>query len=128
MLEFLPFHRLTGPYEERKVAGKDAGTTLRGMHLKFQTDPRLENGASCSGITGFGTVPFHVPATLFQPMEMGMTIPQELLDILVCPLCKTPVKPLANDSGLECSSCRRVYPIKDEIPVMLPEEATVASE
>jgi uncharacterized protein YbaR (Trm112 family) len=61
-------------------------------------------------------------------MEIEMAIPQELLDILVCPLCKTPVKPLADGSGLKCSSCRRVYPIKDEIPVMLPEEATVASE
>ena len=57
-----------------------------------------------------------------------MPIPQELLDILVCPVCKVPVKYTPDNSGLKCPSCRRVYPIKDEIPVMLPEEATVAPE
>jgi len=57
-----------------------------------------------------------------------MPISQELLDILVCPLCKTPVKLTPDGSGLKCATCRRVYPVKDEIPVMLPEEATVATE
>jgi uncharacterized protein YbaR (Trm112 family) len=57
-----------------------------------------------------------------------MTIAQELLDILVCPICKTPVKPVADNTGLKCSTCKRVYPIKDEIPVMLPEEAKIAQE
>lgn len=57
-----------------------------------------------------------------------MSIPQELLDILVCPLCKAPVKLLPDGSGLKCQSCRRVYPVRDDIPVMLPEEATIAPE
>jgi len=59
-----------------------------------------------------------------------MTIPQELLDILVCPVCKTPVKLAPDNSSLKCQSpsCRRVYPIRDNIPVMLPEEATIAPE
>jgi uncharacterized protein len=57
-----------------------------------------------------------------------MPIPQELLDILVCPVCKTPVKPTSDDSGLKCGTCRRIYPVRDEIPVMLPEEAIVAPE
>lgn len=59
-----------------------------------------------------------------------MPIAKELLDILVCPVCKTPVKLLDDASGLKCQSpsCRRVYPIRDDIPVMLAEEATVASE
>jgi len=57
-----------------------------------------------------------------------MTIPQYALDILVCPVCKTRVELLADESGLKCVSCRRVYPIRDEIPVMLPEEATVVEE
>ena len=57
-----------------------------------------------------------------------MAIPRDLLDILVCPICKTPVKLTTDGSGLECDSCRRVYPIRDEIPVMLPEEAKIASE
>ena len=57
-----------------------------------------------------------------------MAVSQELLDILVCPLCKTPVKITADASGLKCSTCRRVYPIKDDIPVMLPEDATITPE
>jgi uncharacterized protein len=57
-----------------------------------------------------------------------MEVDKELLDMLVCPLCKTPVKPLADGSGLKCETCRRVYPVRDDIPVMLPDEAKIASE
>ena len=57
-----------------------------------------------------------------------MEIPKYALDILVCPMCKTKVELLADESGLKCVSCRRVYPIRDEIPVMLPEEATIVEE
>jgi hypothetical protein len=56
-----------------------------------------------------------------------VAIRQELLDILVCPVCKTPVKMLSDASGLKCQTCKRVYPIRDEIPVMLPEEAKIAA-
>jgi hypothetical protein len=50
---------------------------------------------------------------------------QELLDILVCPHCKTKVQ-LTGDKWLICQNpdCSRKYPIKDEIPVMLVEEGT----
>jgi LSD1 subclass zinc finger protein len=54
-----------------------------------------------------------------------MGIPKELLEILVCPICKTPVALTPDNSGLKCSTCRRVYPVRDEIPVMLPEEAKI---
>lgn len=53
-----------------------------------------------------------------------MGIPKELLEILVCPICKTPVT-LTGSSGLKCGTCRRVYPVRDDIPVMLPEEAKI---
>jgi uncharacterized protein len=52
-----------------------------------------------------------------------MAISKELLEILVCPICKTPVKLTADNSGLKCGTCRRVYPVRDDIPVMLVEEA-----
>jgi uncharacterized protein YbaR (Trm112 family) len=58
----------------------------------------------------------------------SMTISQDLLNILVCPVCKAPVKLLADGSGLKCQQCRRVYPVRDDIPVMLPEEAKIAAE
>lgn len=57
-----------------------------------------------------------------------LAIPKYALDILVCPVCKTRLELLADESGLKCLSCRRVYPIRDEIPVMLPEEATIVEE
>jgi uncharacterized protein len=64
----------------------------------------------------------------FNLKEPTMPIPKDLLDILVCPACKAPVKPTPDNSGLKCQSCRRVYPVRDEIPVMLVEEATIAPE
>jgi LSD1 subclass zinc finger protein len=57
-----------------------------------------------------------------------MAIRQDLLDILVCPECKTPVRLTPDGDGLKCSTCRRVFPIKDDIPVMLLEEAKIAAE
>lgn len=57
-----------------------------------------------------------------------MAISQELLDILVCPVCKSPVKMLADGTGLKCQPCKRVYPIRDDIPVMLPEEAKIVND
>jgi uncharacterized protein YbaR (Trm112 family) len=58
-------------------------------------------------------------------MESFMGIPKELLEILVCPICKTPVTLTEDNSGLKCGTCSRVYPVRDEIPVMLPEEAKI---
>jgi uncharacterized protein YbaR (Trm112 family) len=57
-----------------------------------------------------------------------MAISQDLLNILVCPLCKAPVKLTADGQGLKCGQCRRVYPIKDDIPVMLVDEARIEPE
>ena len=50
-----------------------------------------------------------------------MAITKELLDILVCPADRKPVR-LEHDR-LVCSACGRRYPIVDDIPVMLVEEA-----
>ncbi len=57
-----------------------------------------------------------------------MPVSKELLDILVCPLCKTPVQLTPDSQGLKCSTCRRVYPIRDDIPVMLVDEARIEAE
>lgn len=56
-----------------------------------------------------------------------MAISPELLEILRCPKCKSEVKIKPDESGLKCVNpeCALVYPIRDEIPVMLIEEATV---
>jgi len=57
-----------------------------------------------------------------------MTIDAQLLEILACPLCKADIKLTADDKGLKCVECHRVYPIKDDIPVMLIDEATIEPE
>lgn len=57
--------------------------------------------------------------------EISMPISPPLLAILACPLCKADVKLTADEKGLKCVSCHRVYPIKDDIPVMIIDEASV---
>ena len=54
-----------------------------------------------------------------------MAIHPDLLEILACPVCKIPVELVKKGDGLRCKQCKRVYPIRDGIPIMLPEEATV---
>jgi uncharacterized protein YbaR (Trm112 family) len=56
-----------------------------------------------------------------------MAISPELLDILRCPQCKSRVQIDEAETRLKCvnAECGLVYPIRDEIPVMLVEEATV---
>jgi uncharacterized protein YbaR (Trm112 family) len=54
-----------------------------------------------------------------------MAVDPELLEILACPACKTPVVLVADGHALKCAKCHRVYPIKDDIPVMLIDEATI---
>jgi uncharacterized protein len=57
-----------------------------------------------------------------------MAVSKELLAILVCPVCKNRISLVPDGSGLKCDTCKRVYPIRDDIPVMLPEEATLAKD
>jgi uncharacterized protein len=54
-----------------------------------------------------------------------MPVDPELLEILACPNCKTKVDLVKDGTALKCSQCKRVYPIKDDIPVMLIDEATI---
>jgi uncharacterized protein YbaR (Trm112 family) len=52
-------------------------------------------------------------------------IPQDLLDMLVCPVCKKPVVLVNNNTSLKCGECHRVYPIQDDIPIMLVDAAKI---
>jgi uncharacterized protein YbaR (Trm112 family) len=56
-----------------------------------------------------------------------MAISKELLEILVCPFCRGDLELRADPARLTCLQCRRAYPIRDDIPVMLIDEATVES-
>jgi uncharacterized protein YbaR (Trm112 family) len=48
---------------------------------------------------------------------------KKLLDILVCPKCKGYLQLTASTDGLVCEKCRLLYPIREDIPVMLVDEA-----
>ena len=52
-----------------------------------------------------------------------MPIDKKLLDILACPKCKGELVLEDDQSGLVCNACRVKYPIEDDIPVMLIDEA-----
>jgi uncharacterized protein YbaR (Trm112 family) len=54
-----------------------------------------------------------------------MAIKPDLLEILACPACKTPVTLVNDGAALKCAACRRVYAITNDIPNMLIDEATV---
>jgi hypothetical protein len=52
-----------------------------------------------------------------------MTISKDLLDILACPKCKGDLRLTEKEDGLICDPCRLLYEIRDEIPIMLIDEA-----
>jgi len=54
-----------------------------------------------------------------------MPVDPELLEVLACPDCKTPVVLIKQDTALKCQTCKRVYAIKDDTPIMLIDEATI---
>jgi len=54
-----------------------------------------------------------------------MAISKELLEILVCPVDKAALEMKPDQSWLKCVQCHRVYPIRDDIPVMLVDEAKI---
>ena len=52
-----------------------------------------------------------------------MVVAQHLLEILVCPQCKGKLEHNEEEATLTCPACRLRYPIRDDIPVMLIDEA-----
>jgi uncharacterized protein YbaR (Trm112 family) len=52
-----------------------------------------------------------------------MAITEELLAVLACPVCRAATKLESDQKSLKCIRCHRVYPIRDEVPVMLADEA-----
>ncbi|MFW5791467.1 MAG: Trm112 family protein [Desulfohalobiaceae bacterium] len=52
-----------------------------------------------------------------------MALNKELLDILACPKCKGDLELTDKEDGLICRTCELVYPIQEDIPIMLVNEA-----
>jgi LSD1 subclass zinc finger protein len=57
----------------------------------------------------------------------AVMLSKDLLEILVCPACKQSLEYRQNPESLKCTACHRVYPVKDEIPIMLVDEAKIES-
>jgi uncharacterized protein YbaR (Trm112 family) len=52
-----------------------------------------------------------------------MALSQALLEILACPKCHGEIRPTPGQDGLVCEACRLVFPVKNDIPIMLIDEA-----
>ena len=52
-------------------------------------------------------------------------IPDDLLEILVCPVCKKSLTQKDDGQSLKCAECRRVYQVRDDIPILLVDEAVI---
>ncbi|MBI3814767.1 MAG: Trm112 family protein [Nitrospinae bacterium] len=57
-----------------------------------------------------------------------MPIDKELLDLLACPKCKGDIYLTQDGNGLICKACKLMYEIKDDIPIMLIDEALKLDE
>ncbi|MCX7770012.1 MAG: Trm112 family protein [Proteobacteria bacterium] len=57
-----------------------------------------------------------------------MSLSKELLEILACPKCKQEIKISDDEKWLICNFCKLKYPIREDIPVMLVEEAEKLDE
>lgn len=56
-----------------------------------------------------------------------MPIDAEFLEIILCPACRGDLL-LVGEDRLRCTRCRRVYPIRDDIPILLVDEAIMEEE
>jgi uncharacterized protein YbaR (Trm112 family) len=54
-----------------------------------------------------------------------MGIDKKLLEALMCLFCEGELEVKEDGSGLKCKNCHRVYPIRDNIPIMLKDQATL---
>ena len=62
-------------------------------------------------------------ATRWSGYNKTMICP-DLLEILACPVCRKPLV-LRGEEALKCNECKRVYPIRNDIPILLEHEATI---
>jgi len=60
--------------------------------------------------------------------DTAMAVSKELLEILACPKCKGPVELTEAEDGLICNTCALKYEIRDDIPIMLIDEAITVKQ
>jgi len=57
-----------------------------------------------------------------------MKITEEFVEMMICPACGSKVRLKEDGSAIKCPSCRRAYPIEDDMPMMLPDKATIEDD
>ena len=76
-------------------------------------------------------MPAYVRPITFDPksyvVQCCLMIAQDLRESLVCPECKKALAYRQNPESLKCGQCHRAYAVKDDIPIMLVDEAKVES-
>ncbi len=55
---------------------------------------------------------------------LAMAVSKQLLDVLICPVCKGELQVKEDQTAIKCLQCQRVYPIRDDIPIMMKDQAT----
>lgn len=65
------------------------------------------------------------PQKPIQPDLLPGGISKSLLDMLICPPCQGSLELKPDGSALKCPTCKRLYPIRDGIPIMLVKDAKV---
>ena len=89
---------------------------------------RYNKSRNAAKLAFFGCPYLRRPTFPARKVFEAMAISEQLLEILVCPACRAKVELKADGSGLKCVDCKRVYPIRDDIPVMLIDEAKIEDE
>lgn len=59
-------------------------------------------------------------------MPLDQDLFEYMLEILICPVCKAKVVARPDHTALDCQGCKLIYPMRNDIPIMLQEQATVA--
>ncbi|CCH49714.1 Trm112 family protein [Pseudodesulfovibrio piezophilus] len=57
-----------------------------------------------------------------------MALNKELVKTLACPQCKGSLTVQPAEDGLACAVCKKIYPVKDDIPIMLVDQAIAEQE
>ena len=57
--------------------------------------------------------------------NMATMIPEDLLELMACPVCIQPLVRRTDPEALQCTQCHRVYPVRDGLAVMLVDQATM---
>lgn len=92
-----------------------------GISRGLKTEPLRPTSPTPPEKTGFAR---DGPA---EGVQCSIMLSKDLLEILVCPACKQPLEYRQSPETLKCTHCHRVYPVKDDIPIMLVDEATIES-